>query len=476
MQRLLENGIARVNSLFDDVLALSLMVVTFTTLNAGRIPGDIEEFLGERLTLKNVALAIVFMTVWHVCFAVFGLYRRSPGSLLANAVRIVLACSAASLALTVFTLASRSGAFGLTVIASFWAVAVVIELLGRTAIALAARYATHHAREIKNVVIVGSGPRAIWLDESIRQHHPRDYVVLGFVDTRGADEVPDEIRPRLLGTLQQFEMLLSTQPIDQVLIALPVKSQYSAIQNVIEACERVGVEAKYFPDLFPVSRARRAFEQEGALPGVLLQLVVDDYRLVVKRVIDVIGALTGLIVLLPVMAACAIAIRATSPGPVFFSQPRYGRNRRLFSMHKFRTMVQDAESQQAILESRNEANGPLFKIRSDPRVTPVGRWMRRLSLDELPQLFNVLTGEMSLVGPRPLPVRDVSRFSETRLLRRFSVKPGLTCLWQINGRSNVEFEDWVRLDLDYIDNWSLRMDARILLKTVPVVLSGSGAM
>jgi lipopolysaccharide/colanic/teichoic acid biosynthesis glycosyltransferase len=145
-------------------------------------------------------------------------------------------------------------------------------------------------------------------------------------------------------------------------------------------------------------------------------------------------------------------------------------------MYKFRTMVQDAERLQGALEAQNEAQGPVFKIRSDPRVTRVGRVMRRLSLDELPQLLNVLQGDMSLVGPRPLPVRDVSRFSETWLMRRFSVKPGLTCLWQVNGRSDVDFDRWVRLDLDYIDNWSLGLDMRILFKTVPVVLWGRGAM
>jgi lipopolysaccharide/colanic/teichoic acid biosynthesis glycosyltransferase len=144
-------------------------------------------------------------------------------------------------------------------------------------------------------------------------------------------------------------------------------------------------------------------------------------------------------------------------------------------MYKFRTMVEDAEALQSDLESANEASGPVFKIRADPRVTPVGRIMRRLSLDELPQLFNVLRGDMSLVGPRPLPVRDVSRFSQSWLMRRFSVKPGLTCLWQIRGRNDVDFDQWIRLDLDYIDNWSLTLDMQILLKTVPVVLSGSGA-
>jgi exopolysaccharide biosynthesis polyprenyl glycosylphosphotransferase len=212
------------------------------------------------------------------------------------------------------------------------------------------------------------------------------------------------------------------------------------------------------------------------MPVVRLHQVAGDHRLIVKRIIDIVGAAAGLVALSPVLLLCAIAIRLTSPGPVVFSQVRYGFNRRRFRMYKFRTMVQNAERLQADLESRNEAQGPVFKIKADPRITKVGGFLRRTSLDELPQLFNVLTGDMSLVGPRPLAVRDVARFDAGWLMRRFSVKPGLTCLWQVNGRSDTDFERWVQLDLHYIDNWSLALDMRILIKTVPAVFSGTGAM
>jgi len=325
-------------------------------------------------------------------------------------------------------------------------------------------------------VIVGSGPMALRVFNAIQARESKDCVVVGFVDSRSLDDMPAEVRSRLIGSLEELESLLSREPIDQVLIALPVKSSYAAIQRVVESCERVGVELKYFPDLFAVSLARQAFDGEDEQPAMKLQLVADDHRLMIKRALDLAGATCGLIALSPLLLGCALAVKFTSPGPIVFAQPRYGRNRRLFRMYKFRTMVQDAERLQGALEAQNEAQGPVFKIRSDPRVTRVGRVMRRLSLDELPQLLNVLQGDMSLVGPRPLPVRDVSRFSETWLMRRFSVKPGLTCLWQVNGRSDVDFDRWVRLDLDYIDNWSLGLDMRILFKTVPVVLWGRGAM
>jgi exopolysaccharide biosynthesis polyprenyl glycosylphosphotransferase len=204
-------------------------------------------------------------------------------------------------------------------------------------------------------------------------------------------------------------------------------------------------------------------------------MVTDDYRHGIKRCIDLLGALFGLILLKPLFLVVAILIKATSKGPVFFRQERYGLGKRIFRIYKFRTMVENAEAAQAALEHMNENSGPVFKIFKDPRITKIGGILRRTSIDELPQLFNVLVGEMSLVGPRPLNLRDVGRFSEAWLMRRFSVKPGLTCLWQISGRSNISFDRWIELDLHYIDHWSLEMDIKILARTIPVVLKGTGA-
>ena len=175
------------------------------------------------------------------------------------------------------------------------------------------------------------------------------------------------------------------------------------------------------------------------------------------------------------MIVIAALIRLTSSGPALFTQERYGLNKRRFRMYKFRTMVTNAEELQAKLESQNEAQGPVFKIRNDPRITPIGRILRKTSLDELPQFLNVLRGQMSLVGPRPLPKRDVARFDDASLMRRFSVKPGLTCLWQISGRSDTSFDRWIQLDLQYIDKWSLALDFKVLVQTVPAVLLKRGA-
>ena len=263
--------------------------------------------------------------------------------------------------------------------------------------------------------------------------------------------------------------------IDEVFVALPISTHYPAFQHVIAVCERVGIRTKYSADIVPTTVAWQRMES-GSTSVMTMNMAPDDYRLVVKRVVDIVGAVVALVLLSPVMALAALAVKLTSPGPVFFTQERCGLNRRTFRMIKFRTMVTNAADLQQVLESKNEANGPVFKIARDPRITPVGRFLRKTSIDELPQLFNVLRGEMSLVGPRPLPMRDVRRFRRGTDMRRFSVTPGLTCLWQVSGRSSIGFGEWVQLDLQYIDDWSLQQDLQILVRTVPAVIRGDGAM
>jgi exopolysaccharide biosynthesis polyprenyl glycosylphosphotransferase len=194
-----------------------------------------------------------------------------------------------------------------------------------------------------------------------------------------------------------------------------------------------------------------------------------------KRFLDIVISLGALILLAPLLLIAAALIRLTSRGPALFVQKRLGLNKRIIGVYKFRTMVRDAEKKQAELEHLNEVSGPVFKIKNDPRITPIGRFLRKTSIDELPQLFNVLKGDMSLVGPRPLPVRDYQGFNKDWQRRRFSIRPGITCLWQINGRSTVQFDRWMELDMEYIDRWSVWLDMQILIRTIPAVLKGSGA-
>ena len=248
-------------------------------------------------------------------------------------------------------------------------------------------------------------------------------------------------------------------------------------EAVIQACETEGVEAWLMMDFLNAQISRPSFDSFYGRPVIVFRSTPEpSWQSVAKQVIDFLGAAVLLILLLPVFAIIALLIKLTSPGPVLFRQLRCGINGKPFTMYKFRTMVTDAEQRKQELAVFNEMSGPVFKMTNDPRVIPVGRFLRKYSLDELPQLYNVLRGEMSLVGPRPLPVAEVKCFDELSHRRRLSVKPGLTCLWQIKGRNKVaDFKEWVRLDLEYIDNWSLWLDLKILLQTVPAVLRAEGA-
>jgi exopolysaccharide biosynthesis polyprenyl glycosylphosphotransferase len=376
----------------------------------------------------------------------------------------------------VFPLTSGTGAFTAQAVLYLLPVSIAACLCSRFITHACAAWLAKRFRGPRDLIIVGSGPRAANLCARLEEANPSDRRILGFVDSPNGHVVPGKIRNRMLGRLDELEGILMRHPVDEVLIALPAKSCYQQIQTTIQTCERAGVEAKYLFDIFELSIAKPKVERDEKTSVVSLKVVRDGYRLIVKRWIDIAGALAGLIVLGPLMLLIAAVIRLTSHGPALFTQERSGFHKRPFRMYKFRTMVVDAEKLQGALESKNEAQGPVFKMRKDPRITPLGRLLRKASLDELPQFFNVLRGDMSLVGPRPLPKRDVSRFDNASLMRRFSVKPGLTCLWQVNGRSDTDFDQWMALDLKYIDEWSLELDFQIIAKTVPSVLKGKGAV
>ena len=254
-------------------------------------------------------------------------------------------------------------------------------------------------------------------------------------------------------------------------------SQLNRVEQAISACEIEGVPAWLVADFIQTSIAKPDFDALAGRPMLVFRSTPEvSWALLVKATIDRVGAALSLLVMAVPMAIVALIISITSHGPVIFRQRRAGRFGKPFVMYKFRSMADDAEMRRAELEPFNQMHGPVFKVESDPRVTPFGRWLRRTSFDELPQLVNVLMGDMSLVGPRPLPLYEVEKFENTAQRRRLSVKPGLTCLWQISGRNQVrDFRDWVRLDLDYIDRWSLALDFKILLRTIPAVIMGLGA-
>jgi len=263
--------------------------------------------------------------------------------------------------------------------------------------------------------------------------------------------------------------------VDEVFISLPIKSKYNEIQRIVHIAEEHGILIRFLSQFFEAKIAHSQAEDFEQLPTLMMTSGPQEgWPYLVKQVADKLLALLITVATAPTMAAAALAIVISSPGPVFFVQKRMGRNGRVFSLYKFRTMVVDAEQRQAELEELNEMDGPVFKIRDDPRVTRVGRVLRKWSIDELPQLINVLKGDMSLVGPRPLPLRDYRGFPQDWQRRRFSVLPGITCTWQVEGRNEIPFENWIKMDIDYINNWKLSVDLKILARTIPAVLRARG--
>jgi exopolysaccharide biosynthesis polyprenyl glycosylphosphotransferase len=456
----------------DTGVVIASLAAALIATNLGEMPRGLEEFLAIRLSLKNILLLAALAIVWRIVGGVLDLYgREGMSSRRTEYDRVVATCSLVAAAGIVFPLTSASGAFSYGSLAVFWAV-LSAGMLGMRMLL----HAIAEARPLppRDALIVGTGPRAVEVMRRLGGDRDVAWRIAGFIDSR-AFTPPVPTSRGIAGRLEQLPEILLRVPIDEVIVALPVRSQYAAIQDVVGLCESVGVPVTVPTDFFRT----HGVSIRPLISSSLLALTVDRprsrWKLALKRCLDVLGATIGLVSLGPLMLLTASAIKLTSRGPALFAQERYGYGRRIFRMYKFRTMVVGAEAMQPALEHLNEASGPLFKIRRDPRITRIGRLLRRTSIDELPQLFNVLRGEMSLVGPRPMALRDVYQFSEAWLMRRFSVLPGLTGLWQVSGRAQLGYEEWARLDLEYIDQWSLLLDLKLLLRTVPAVLAGTGA-
>jgi exopolysaccharide biosynthesis polyprenyl glycosylphosphotransferase len=360
---------------------------------------------------------------------------------------------------------------------SFFCVALLGTIIARFILRSFFFGARRNGGTLRRLVIVGCGSRGAEFGRKVRNRPDFGYLLLGYIDDMPPPENPVHGGPeKLLGPPDRAREIIETHDVDEVVIVLPIASNYQKISNVISVCEELTVDVLMPSDFFQSRLVNVTVEDSRAWPAMELRSHIPSATgIILKRMIDVFVSLAALILFSPLLAVIAVAIKLDSSGPVFFRQDRVGLKRKIFKMHKFRTMRVDAEESIKELEDQNEVNGAAFKMTSDPRVTRIGRTLRRLSLDELPQLIDVLAGNMSLVGPRPLPIRDVERFDKSWQKRRFSLKPGLTCLWQVNGRHDIDFEHWMELDLQYVDNWSLSMDFDILMKTVPAVLRGTGA-
>lgn len=341
------------------------------------------------------------------------------------------------------------------------------------------RYHVVCVRKGKNtsrVIIIGTGERAKELSTSLREQSEWGIEVIGHLDpdcTRIGNRI---IGAPVIGTVCDIESILKSNVVDEVIIAIP-RSMLTDAEPIAHACEEEGIKLRFMADIFNLEVARTKLIKLGKTPILTLEPVAqDEIKLLIKRAIDLLVTILALPVVLPLMGIIAIAMKIDSRGPIFFVQKRVGLKKRLFPLLKFRSMYEDAEARLKEIEHLNEAEGPIFKMKDDPRITKIGKFLRKTSLDELPQLFNVLKGEMSLVGPRPMSIRDVDLFDKGIQRKRFSVKPGITCIWQISGRSNLPFKKWLELDLKYIENWSLLLDFKILVKTIPAVLFSKGAV
>lgn len=342
--------------------------------------------------------------------------------------------------------------------------------------ALHKRYAGRSGRDktccTKRAYILGTGDLARHVADAVLDAPDLQTSIAGFFDFRrngiwSYRDIP------LIGNPENIERMVATNQVDAVFVAVEPR-ELPLCAPLFRRLERMGVTVCFVPGVFKPALFRTRPTFINGVPMIVYRAVPDHQpSLMVKSIIDRLGALAGIIISLPFMLTTAIAIKLDSRGPILFSQIRVGLNGKLFRLHKFRTMCCDAEKKKADLMTANEMSGPVFKMRQDPRITRVGRLLRKYSVDELPQFFNVLVGEMSLVGPRPPLPNEVAGF-EPWQHRKLSVKPGITCLWQINGRNNIDFDHWMELDLKYIDTWSLAEDARILVRTVPTVLKGSG--
>ena len=430
-------------------------------------------YLAMSISVRHLLMGAGLILLCRAVFWFMGMYQphinRRAAVFLWKVPLAMLLCAGALVPLCW----SRGYSPSLRELGLFWFSASVLLLTARTSVLTYEESIRPLFRPLRTVVICGTGPLARKQALDLPGNRQYRYQLLGFVDD-DPHQGTELMGPVLCG-VRDLENLLMHRPVDEVVIGLPLKSRFGEVEKIVAICGHAGVPIQYSLDLFKTEVAKKQTVVSDSSQRVVMEMVHHDHRVLIKDIIDRTLAFGGLMVLWPVFALIALAIKISSPGPVFFVQQRFGLNKRRFGMVKFRSMVVDAEAKQAALEHLNETAGPTFKMKRDPRVTRVGAFLRSTSLDELPQLINVVKGEMSLVGPRPLPTRDVKRFSEPWLMRRFSVKPGITGLWQVSGRSNTDFDAAIQLDLHYIDRWSPLLDVRILLQTLQAVIRRSGA-
>jgi len=458
---------------FLDMVLLALSFLAAFYLRSEILTVQIEALSSVTLS-SHLWMLFAALPIFHVLFRAFHLYdsfrtATYPRILIMVAKPFLL--SIPLLGSLVFFFQEKI--FSRPLFVAFLIIGFVLISVEKVAIQCVQREVRRLGFNYRRVLMVGVGPEAQPLARLLQEQDHLGMRLIGHLTLPGEPVEPDLTAP-VLGSIDSLSAVLDEHVVDEVFFAVR-PGVMASLEPYIWACEEIGVRVHLRADFISTLLSRTYASDIDGIPVLHFSSTPHHGSLLlVKRTMDLAVSSLGLVILSPLMLAIAAAIKLTSPGPVLYRQERTGLNGRRFWLLKFRSMRLDADKEQAGLACLNEASGPVFKIRNDPRVTGMGRWLRRLSLDELPQLWNILRGDMSLVGPRPPIPTEVEKYHRWQR-RRLSMKPGLTCLWQVNGRSAVDFDTWMKLDMEYIDNWSLSLDLKILARTVTAVLLAKGA-
>ena len=451
-----------------------LAVLLWAGALAAGVPGPLFAFAPARLWCAGIGITVWLVTALALRHYKPLAYNRDTSD---DASLVIVLAFAVATILALSNLVGRHPAGSAPTVRPLLLIALPLALLVR----LVLRAITERQTPATDVLIVGTGPIGRLTGQDLTlQRRQRVLGYLNFSNETAQDEAllrrgmaPTQLD--LLGPVSELQTILRRTAVSEVYIAGNARKHDHEMQGCIKTCEELGVPFALPASGFRLERAR-PMDQHAVGDGYLHYLSVESRpgQLAIKRLFDIAASAFALWLLLPPLLIVAALVKLTSRGPIFFKQVRMGLHARPFHMLKFRSMVVNADALKAKLAAQNEQAGPVFKMKHDPRVTAIGRFIRKYSIDELPQLINVLRGDMSLVGPRP-PVPDEVVKYEAWQLRRLSVRPGLTCIWQVSGRNQISFEQWMYLDLQYIDHWSLAQDFSLLFKTVPVVITGRGA-
>jgi exopolysaccharide biosynthesis polyprenyl glycosylphosphotransferase len=431
---------------------------------------------GALFFLKNhLWLVLITIPVWISLMSVDGVYDNFRTKLFIEIVWRVLRTEILSM------LALGSGVFILKMtltsrlyIGIFAATGLIVISIEKALWKCLLDYSFRQGYNLVNLLIVGTGRRAQEFIKLVNAHANWGLNIVGLIDDDPKLLGKKVFDYEVIGRIRDIPRIIRECIIDRVIFVIP-RIWLNRIESAIESCEREGISTAVSVDLFKPKLAQLRQSDFGGIPLILFQTsIAKEWQLFFKRIFDIVISFFAIVILLPVFLFAAISVKLTSKGPVFFRQERCGLNGRKFKLYKFRSMIVGAEIRKRELERQNEMSGPVFKMKRDPRVTKFGRFMRTASIDELPQLFNVLKGDMSLVGPRPSLPTEVDMY-ESWQRRRLSMKPGITCIWQVSGRNKINFDRWMEMDLQYIDKFSLLLDCTILFRTIFVVLTGYGA-